>query len=235
MKNYLLLLLLFCFAGSLPAQNTSFIFRLTDESNGHIITEAEISLSETDGLNNRRLDLEEDGTFRLAAEAGKTYRLIIRTPFCFTYISARFDTGKLQAGINSVKMKPVFPGMVVRLDNIEFKLNGSEPSQESYGKLDDFFALLIDNPRLIVEIGAHTDSRGNNDYNLRLSQDRAQRIADYLHQAGVNRKRLIPRGYGEMYPINACIDGVKCSSREHLENRRIEYTVSGFLSLETTD
>jgi len=76
-----------------------------------------------------------------------------------------------------------------------------------------------------VEIASHTDSRGSKESNQDLSERRAQAVVIYLISKGVSRSQLVGKGYGETRLKNRCSDGVKCSEREHLVNRRTEFKV----------
>jgi len=91
----------------------------------------------------------------------------------------------------------------------------------SLDKLADF--LLKNN--LKIELSAHTDSRGSNSYNQRLSQARAQSCVDYLIKKGVAKSNIKAKGYGEYQLVNKCKNGVKCSEEEHQENRRTEVKI----------
>ena len=88
--------------------------------------------------------------------------------------------------------------------------------------------LLIENPDIKIEIGSHTDSRGSDPYNQRLSQQRAQSVVDYLVAKGIPRKRLVAKGYGEIQPIapNNNKDGSDNPEGRQM-NRRTEFRIVG--------
>jgi outer membrane protein OmpA-like peptidoglycan-associated protein len=87
--------------------------------------------------------------------------------------------------------------------------------------------LLVENDQYIIEVGSHTDARGSNHYNQRLSQRRAESVVRWLVDRGIDRTRLLARGYGETVNVNNCINNVPCSEREHQMNRRTEFKVIG--------
>ncbi len=87
--------------------------------------------------------------------------------------------------------------------------------------------LMRNKPNIRIEINAHTDSRGNADDNLKLSQARAEAVADYLITRGIQRSRMVAKGLGETRLKNRCEDGVDCSGKKHLENVRMEFKVLG--------
>ena len=88
---------------------------------------------------------------------------------------------------------------------------------------------LQDNPKIIVEIGSHTDCRGTDLYNQTLSHRRARAAAAFFIQYGIDRNRITGKGYGEKVLTNHCEDGVDCSPEEHQANRRSEFKIVGFL------
>ncbi|WP_046757936.1 OmpA family protein [Kordia jejudonensis] len=76
-----------------------------------------------------------------------------------------------------------------------------------------------------VEIASHTDSRGTASSNEALSQRRAQAVTNYLISKGINASKIVSNGYGERRLLNRCKDGVSCTEREHLANRRTQFRV----------
>jgi outer membrane protein OmpA-like peptidoglycan-associated protein len=85
--------------------------------------------------------------------------------------------------------------------------------------------LMKDKPNIRIELSSHTDSRGSSSANQSLSQARAESVVNYLVSRGIQRSRLVAKGYGESRPKNKCIDGVECSEAEHQANRRTEFRV----------
>lgn len=99
-------------------------------------------------------------------------------------------------------------------------------------ELDKLVQVMKENP-VTVELGSHTDSRGSKEFNLDLSQKRAESAVRYIVLQGIDATRITAKGYGESQPINHCIDGMPCSAREHKANRRTEFKVTGFSKTET--
>jgi outer membrane protein OmpA-like peptidoglycan-associated protein len=87
-------------------------------------------------------------------------------------------------------------------------------------------SILTVNPNITIELGSHTDSRAAEDYNLTLSQKRAQSCVDYLTKKGINKDRLTAVGYGETHLVNDCVEGVDCTEEQHQENRRTTFRVT---------
>ncbi len=107
------------------------------------------------------------------------------------------------------------------MDQIHFETAKAIIKPDSYGLLDQVAAIIKDNPQVgRVEIAGHTDNRGGDDFNLTLSQDRAESVRDFLVRAGVPADRLLARGYGETLPIDTNV------TREgRANNRRVEFNL----------
>ncbi len=90
---------------------------------------------------------------------------------------------------------------------------------------ENLLRLLMDKPNISIEIASHTDSRGEDDYNMTLSQQRAQSVVNYLVGRGISATRLVARGYGETRLKNRCANGVECTEAEHQVNRRTEFRI----------
>ncbi len=123
-----------------------------------------------------------------------------------------------------LELPPIKKGEKFKLENIFYDLDKSTLRSESMRSLDKLADFIIKND-LKIELSAHTDSRGSNSYNQRLSQARAQSCVDYLIQKGVKSHRIKAKGYGETQLVNHCKNGVKCSEEEHQENRRTEVKI----------
>ena len=116
-------------------------------------------------------------------------------------------------------------GDAIRLNNILYDLGSANLRPDSYADLNRLIQFMGDNPSAIVELSAHTDSRGGADSNLKLSQGRANAAAKYLISKGIAASRVQARGFGESMLLNKCTDSVKCSESDHQVNRRTEFKV----------
>jgi peptidoglycan-associated lipoprotein len=92
--------------------------------------------------------------------------------------------------------------------------------------MNKVISVLNSNPKLMIELSSHTDSKSSDEFNLGLSKKRAQFAVDYMTAKGVNKKRLKAVGYGETKLLNRCKNGVECSDEEHKINRRTEFKIS---------
>ncbi|WP_238388430.1 OmpA family protein [Christiangramia aestuarii] len=115
---------------------------------------------------------------------------------------------------------------MLNLDPILFDLDKAEIKPKAASHLDEIAAYMIEYPELLIDIRSHTDSRADDAYNLKLSQQRVKVTRDYLIQSGVDVARISGRGYGETELVNDCRNGIPCSEASHERNRRSEFILS---------
>ncbi|MCY7410307.1 MAG: OmpA family protein, partial [Chitinophagales bacterium] len=122
----------------------------------------------------------------------------------------------------------LIPHEPIRIENIYYGFDSANLRPQSKPGLDTLYQILTDNPDIIIEIGSHTDSKGKDDYNQKLSQARAQSVVDYMIGRGVGAERLKAKGYGETKPLAKEIkaDG-KDSPEARQLNRRTEFKIIG--------
>ena len=116
-------------------------------------------------------------------------------------------------------------GTVVRLDNIYYDYNSDVITPAAAKELDKLVTIMKDNPAMRIELSSHSDSRGGDDYNLKLSDRRAKSAVKYIESQGIAGTRMIAKGYGEQKILNHCKNGVTCTDAEHGFNRRTEFTI----------
>ena len=115
--------------------------------------------------------------------------------------------------------------LIIKTDPIYFDYNMWYIRKESKVVLGRVIALMKKYPDMIIEIGSHTDSRGNAKFNEDLSQKRANSTRDFIIQSGINNIRVIAKGYGESVPNIKCKTDESCSEEEHELNRRSEFVI----------
>lgn len=119
-----------------------------------------------------------------------------------------------------MRVAPIEVGSVVRLNNIFFEFAKATLKPESFPELDRTVNFLEENKTLELEIAGHTDNIGSDAANMKLSQARAQSVVNYLIEHGVDKSRLIAKGYGETRPI-----AFNNTEEGRAMNRRVEFKV----------
>lgn len=113
----------------------------------------------------------------------------------------------------------------VELDEIYFDFDKSNIREDAAITLNVLVDLMKKYPSMEVEVSAHTDARGPDQYNLDLSKSRAASTLEYIVSQGIERNRLKSIGYGEMQPLNDCVKEGICDDEEYDINRRCEFTI----------
>ncbi|MDQ8015298.1 MAG: OmpA family protein [Flavobacterium nitrogenifigens] len=115
---------------------------------------------------------------------------------------------------------------ILNLKPIYFDYNGYKIRESSKAELNKIVEVMSTRPVLSLTVNSHTDSRGRDDFNMKLSENRAKATVDYLVAHGISADRIKGFGYGETRLVNRCSNGVTCSEQEHQENRRSEFIIT---------
>ena len=114
---------------------------------------------------------------------------------------------------------------VFEIKEIKFDYNKANIRPDAAVELTKIVEVMREYPKMKIDIRSHTDSRGADSYNLKLSDRRAKSTLEWIVKQGIDRKRLKAKGYGETRLVNGCSNGVPCTEEEHQENRRSEFIV----------
>ncbi len=128
-------------------------------------------------------------------------------------------------GIEYISREPIV------IKNIYYEFDHYKLTQAAKNTIDTTLVLLLQEaPEIIIELSSHTDSKGDDDYNMKLSERRAKSVVNYLIQKGIDKTRLYPKGYGKTKPIapNTHADG-RDNPEGRQMNRRTEFKVIGTL------
>lgn len=112
------------------------------------------------------------------------------------------------------------------VENIYYAFGDHKFDDAGQKVMDKIITVLNSNPKLIIEVSSHTDSRSSDVFNLALSKKRAQFVVDYMTAKGINKLRLKAVGYGETKLLNKCANNIECTDDEHKINRRTEFKIS---------
>jgi outer membrane protein OmpA-like peptidoglycan-associated protein len=201
------------------------------------IPNAKVRIISSCGGKELLLQTDLDGSYNYCLEFGCVYTVYIE--------KMGFRTGQTQISTENVRgsrsfsssvrltptgetavRKPLAEGTVIVLENIYYDFNKASLRSGNARDLDALARLMLKYPTMEVELTAHTDARGAADYNLQLSQRRAEAAKEYITRQGVSASRIKTQGLGESAIRNHCKDGVDCSETEHQYNRRTEVKVT---------
>ena len=178
---------------------TIFIEGIVNDVDEYPIEDATVRIVGKDGLN-VKVPVKKDGTYRVELERDIRYVMMASAR---GYLNQNYElhTGpeeKNETYIEDFFLSPISKPVVI--DNIFYDFDKATLRPESKKALDEMIKMLNDNPNVTIELGAHTDRKGTDQYNERLAQRRAQSVVDYLIAGGIEAARLEAKGYGESVP-----------------------------------
>ncbi len=165
-----------------------------------------------------------NATFTLKLPVGYSYDLI---PSVYNFYN-KFEPFDLQKVAPKTKIArnfyvtPIEVGQSVDIENIYFETGKAGLKPTSFRSLNALVAFLNEYPNVVVEISGHTDNIGSAAINLKISEQRAKAVADYVKSMGVQESRIVSKGYGMTRPK---YDNKTSSGRS--KNRRVEFTITG--------
>ena len=204
---------------------------IKDEVTGLRVGNAFVALIDADGNQRRKIETKFDGKFYFNAKCGSEYTLKISKVGYFgstNTIKTSNTNGFDNKETIFIKEKEFIESngqRILNVENIRFTINTAEITEKSERALDKVIRLMSKYPNMVIEFGAHTDSRGPDGYNLSLSKRRASATVEYLLDKGIQPRRITGKGYGETVPLNKCVNGVKCTNLEYDLNKRTEFTI----------
>lgn len=166
----------------------------------------------------------EDGAFKIVLPFDKNYSIRATAEGYFAQSENLNLDSLVKAGFKHIHkdlyLVPIEIGAIVRLNNVFFDFDKWTLRPESYFELDRVVKMLRENPAIEIELSAHTDSYGSDDYNLKLSANRARSVMEYLLSKGIEVKRLSSQGYGESKPF-----APNDTPENRQLNRRVEFMI----------
>jgi outer membrane protein OmpA-like peptidoglycan-associated protein len=161
---------------------------------------------------------------------GDEYEFTIRGAQGYSFHNQVVDLSNEENTTLTAELVPLKAQTSIRLNNINFGYNSAELSSESFPELDRVVMLIIDNPNIVIEIAAHSDNTGSANYNLLLSERRAQSVVNYLIDFDVPKERIVAKGYGMSKPMVP-----NTSDENRALNRRVEFKIIDILKGEEID
>jgi outer membrane protein OmpA-like peptidoglycan-associated protein len=165
-----------------------------------------------------------DGSFKIVLPYDKNYSIRASADKFFAISENLNLDSMVKAGFKVIHkdlyLVPIEIGQIVRLNNVFFDFDKSNLRPESFVELDRVVKLLKDNPAIEIEMSAHTDSYGTDEYNFKLSDSRARSCMEYILSKGISPKRITSKGYGESQPV-----ATNDTDEGRQLNRRVEFKI----------
>lgn len=207
---------------------------VTDMQNKEILPDTKVSLFDSRFTAIATVNSDEKGKYSFPVECGETYHIRAQKEKYTTKeqkIIIAKENGKTNLPIELEKEECQVTigddlGKCFGIKMIYFDFDKSDIRIEAALDLEKILDVMNQYPKMKLDIRSHTDSRGSLKYNEALSDRRAKSTINWLIKNGVNKNRLVGKGYGENQLVNKCSDGVNCTEDEHQLNRRSEFLIT---------
>jgi outer membrane protein OmpA-like peptidoglycan-associated protein/tetratricopeptide (TPR) repeat protein len=207
---------------------------VTDIATKEILPDTKISLFDSGFTLMGTTNTDQKGMYSFPVECGETYYVRAQKPEYTAKeekVTIAKENGKtnLDIALEKEECKVAVGddlGKCFGITMIYFDFDKSDIRMEAAIDLEKILDVLNQYPNMKLDIRSHTDSRGSFKYNEALSDRRAKSTINWLIKNGVNKNRLVGKGYGENQLVNQCSDGVECTEDEHQLNRRSEFLIT---------
>jgi peptidoglycan-associated lipoprotein len=216
-----------------PLQTSTYTMEgvVYDKFTRYPIANSTVTLTRPKGILSK-VQTNSAGQFRFVVNGNSDYQLKSeKTGYLSDNLNTFSTTGLAPSEIirRNLYLEKIELKKAIRIENIYYDLDKADIRPDAALELDKLISVLKDNPTIVIELGSHTDSRADDDYNMALSRRRANAAADYIiNVGGIDEDRIIARGYGETRLLNRCGNGINCSEAAHQLNRRTEFTIIGY-------
>ncbi len=218
--------------------------RVIDEATNQSITGAAINLSlRSNNLSESDVVIANDSSkgetpYFFNVKPEKLYKVsaVKDGYFASSQTFSTMGIAKSDTQVVDIYLKKLEKDKAYRLSNIYYDFDKWDLRAESKATLDTLYNILVENPTIIIELSSHTDTRGSDEYNLNLSQKRAESCVNYLiDEKGIPKERISAKGYGETKTLEDCSKIAECPQDQsgdcacHQLNRRTEFKIIGEL------
>jgi outer membrane protein OmpA-like peptidoglycan-associated protein len=223
--------------------------KIFEKDSGAPVVNALVKLIETRTGSTEVATTDNNGMYSFAVNSSEDYTIYVTKRNYFTEVRSFTTKGKdckspleqnipLDISISRIPDEPISiisgggssrPDLPLpTINNIYYDFDKDDIRLDAQVELDKIVKFMKDNPDVKIELLSHTDARGKEDYNLALSERRAQSAMNYIISKGIPPSQITAKGMGESKIINKCKNNVNCTDAEHEQNRRTEFVITGF-------
>ncbi len=209
---------------AIPVCNTDLLVQVNDAKTGSGVSGAKVSVlgGSQNGLANELSNEIGKANFQFECEQAKTVT-VSRNGYYDESLSIPQEKEEVVLNVTLRPIEAIVTETEVILNNIYFDYNKSNITQQGASELDKLVAVMNQYPEMVIFAKSHTDSRGNDKYNMNLSDQRAKSTVQYVISKGIAKERISGQGFGESEPKVLC--GDNCTEEEHAQNRRSEFMI----------
>ena len=196
---------------------------VTDKRTSEPLADANVRLLDSDGKLLKEATSDQDGNYKFEGIICQRTYTVVGTKDDYKQDQKIIATNDVNDISNKadLSLEPLIIDNQIVINPIFFDFDKSNIRTDAQYELENIVDVLRKHPTMVIKIESHTDSRGRDKYNMKLSDRRAKSTRDYLLSRDIEASRIESAiGFGESQLLNKCSNGVKCSKDEHQLNRR---------------
>jgi outer membrane protein OmpA-like peptidoglycan-associated protein len=195
-----------------------------DAETGKLLSGASVTFVDQKGKNKGNQETNDNGEakFGVACDEIANFNATRAGYQNGTASMPKSKNGAQNIVINLTPIQPIITETEVILQPIYFEYDQSNITAQGAEELDKLVKVMNQYPTMVIDAKSHTDSRGSDSYNLRLSDRRAKATVQYIVSKGISKERITGSGMGETQPKAPCTE---CTEEQHAQNRRSEFLI----------
>jgi outer membrane protein OmpA-like peptidoglycan-associated protein len=209
----------------LNPKNIQFVAKVKEKETGDVLANSSIQIIDKKTKKIISLQSDENGEIAIKIPRNRSFEILTTKKGFIDNFDSISTVTKDKEITKNIVLEKIKAGVTFKIENVFYDFAKASLREESKAELDKLADFLLKNDNINVELSSHTDSRGSDAANKKLSQARAQSCVDYLITKGVKKQNIVAKGYGESKLVNRCKNNVKCSEEEHQANRRTEIKI----------
>jgi outer membrane protein OmpA-like peptidoglycan-associated protein/tetratricopeptide (TPR) repeat protein len=208
-----------------PICNAQAVVVVTNKKTGAVLANASVAISDAKGnvIATKKSDSDGKVSYDVACQTAYNLVAVAQNFETTTVMVAPIKVGEITTSVSLEPVSVIITDTEVILNPIYFDFNKSNITSQGAGELDKLVKVMKDYPKMIIFVKSHTDSKGSPEYNMVLSEQRAQATVQYLMSKGISGARITGKGFGSSELKIKC--GAKCTDEEHSQNRRSEFLI----------
>ncbi|WP_418512064.1 OmpA family protein [Corallibacter sp.] len=192
-----------------------------------VLPEATVQLIDESGKIIEEITSDKDGAYSFEVDCDKNYKVLAFKPdYKDDWKELKTDNENEKDNTADLNLVPLINDNEIVINPIFFDFDKWNIRPDAAYELENIVSVMRAHPDMVIKIESHTDSRGSDKYNMKLSDRRAKSTRDYLYTRNIAKERIESAiGYGETQLLNKCSNGVKCTKEEHQLNRRSKFII----------
>lgn len=192
-----------------------------------VLPEATVQLIDESGKIIEEITSDKDGAYSFEVDCDKNYKVLAFKPdYKDDWKELETDNENEKDNTADLNLVPLINDNEIVINPIFFDFDKWNIRPDAAYELENIVSVMRAHPDMVIKIESHTDSRGSDKYNMKLSDRRAKSTRDYLYTRNIAKERIESAiGYGETQLLNKCSNGVKCTKEEHQLNRRSKFII----------